>query len=82
MAVAQTALAAVHAAHAGAASAAANASEAGAAAAAVAEGVDDGAADGLKSDKPELLAALVEKLHELVPDVQLLVLPVLLPGGR
>jgi hypothetical protein len=35
-----------------------------------------------EGDGPELLATLVEKLPDVVPDVQLLVLPVLLPGGR
>lgn len=35
-----------------------------------------------EGDRPELLAALVEKLPGVAPDVQLLVLPVLLPGGR
>lgn len=39
-------------------------------------------ADGSEGDRPELLAALVEQLSGLVPDVQLLVLPVLLPSGR
>lgn len=37
---------------------------------------------GSEDERPELLAALIERLPEAVPDVQLLVLPVLLPAGR
>lgn len=59
--------------------------KAAAAAAAVDEsspGQGPASADGSEGDRPELLAALVEQLSGLVPDVQLLVLPVLLPSGR
>ena len=66
------------AAHAAAAAAAAEQAADGVGAAAAAGG-GVGASEG---DQPELLAALVEQVADLVPDVQLLVLPVLLPSGR
>lgn len=67
----------------------ASAEQAAAAAGAHAEALEGGVADAVahhfeaaERERPEQLAALVEKVAGLVPDVQLLVLPVLLPGGR
>jgi hypothetical protein len=38
--------------------------------------------DSADASRGELLAVVVEHLGEVVPDVQVLVLPVLLPSGR